>query len=67
MRRETRRLQAEDPKTIAGEAYVLCPDVAKVKFSFYDYKKKEWQSEWNTLLGDRLSVPAQRTCASRSP
>jgi general secretion pathway protein J len=49
MRRETRRLQAEDPKTIAGEAYVLCPDVARVKFSFYDYKKKEWQNDWTTL------------------
>jgi general secretion pathway protein J len=49
MRRETRRLQAEDPKTIAGESYVLCPDVAKVKFSYYDYKKKEWENDWNTL------------------
>ena len=27
MRRETRRLQAENPSTIAGEAYILCPDV----------------------------------------
>jgi general secretion pathway protein J len=47
MRRETRRLQLDDPKTMAGESYVLCPDVAKVKFSFYDYKKKEWQNEWD--------------------
>jgi general secretion pathway protein J len=49
MRRETRRLQAEDPKTIAGESYVLCPDVARVKFAYYDYKKKEWESDWSTL------------------
>jgi general secretion pathway protein J len=49
MRRETRRLQAEDPKLIAGEAFVLCPDVVKVKFSFYDFKLKSWQSEWSTL------------------
>lgn len=48
MHRETRRLQAEDPKTISGEAYVLCPDVARVKFAFYDHKKKEWQSDWDT-------------------
>jgi general secretion pathway protein J len=48
MRRETRRLQAEDPKSLAGEAYVLCPDVARVKFSFYDFKKKEWERDWNT-------------------
>jgi general secretion pathway protein J len=49
MHRETRRLQAEDPKTIAGEAYVLCPDVARVKFAYYDHKKKEWVSDWTTL------------------
>jgi general secretion pathway protein J len=48
MRRETRRLQADDPKSLLGEAYVLCPDVARVKFSFYDFKKKEWEKEWNT-------------------
>jgi general secretion pathway protein J len=49
MRRETRRLQAEDPNILAGEAYVLCPDVARVKFLFYDHRKKEWQSDWSTL------------------
>jgi general secretion pathway protein J len=49
MRRETRRLQVEDPANIAGEAYILCPDVSKVKFAYYDHKKKEWVSEWNTL------------------
>jgi hypothetical protein len=48
MRRETRRLQAEDPKSLAGESYVLCPDVVSVKFSFYDFIKKEWQREWDT-------------------
>jgi general secretion pathway protein J len=48
MRRETRRLQAEDPATLPGESYVLCPDIASVKYSYYDFKKKEWQREWNT-------------------
>jgi general secretion pathway protein J len=48
MRRETRRLQGDDPKTLAGETYVLCPDVARVQFAFYDYKKKEWEKDWNT-------------------
>jgi general secretion pathway protein J len=48
MRRETRRLQAEDPATLPGEAYVLCPDIASVKYSFYDFRKKEWEREWNT-------------------
>jgi general secretion pathway protein J len=48
MRKETRRLQAEDAKTLPGETYILCPNIAQVKYSFYDYKKKEWQREWNT-------------------
>jgi general secretion pathway protein J len=55
MRRETRRLQAEDPATLPGEAYILCPDVLKVKFAYYDHKKKEWTAEWNTL--DPTSFP----------
>ena len=49
MRRETRRLQAEDPRTLSGEAYILCPNVNKVKFAYYDHKKKEWATEWSTL------------------
>ena len=49
MRRETRRLQAEDPSSLLGEAYILCPDVARVKFAFYDHRKKEWQTDWSTL------------------
>ena len=49
MRRETRRLQAEDPSTLVGEAYILCPDVTRVKFAFYDHRKKEWQTDWSTL------------------
>ena len=54
VRRETRRLQQLDPKTIAGEAYILCPGVTRVKFQFYDYKKKEWKEEWNTMGADGL-------------
>jgi general secretion pathway protein J len=49
MRRETRRLQAEDPRTLPGEGYVLCPDVARVKIAYYDHKKKEWATDWSTL------------------
>lgn len=49
MRRETRRLQAEDPTTLPAEGYVLCPDVARVKLLYYDHKKKEWESDWSTL------------------
>lgn len=58
MRRETRRLQAEDAKTLPAEAYVLCPDVARVKFTFYDYKKKEWENEWNTRTPGAEFLPS---------
>jgi general secretion pathway protein J len=49
MRRETRRLQAEDYRTLPGEAYILCPDVARLKFAFFDHKKREWATDWSTL------------------
>jgi general secretion pathway protein J len=49
MRRETRRLQAENPADIAGETYVLCPDIVRVKFTYYDHKLKEWVNDWSTL------------------
>jgi hypothetical protein len=57
MRRETRRLQLDDPKLVAGETYVLCPDVAKLKFSYYDYKKKEWQTDWSTVSASGFQYP----------
>jgi general secretion pathway protein J len=60
MRRETRRLETKDPTKISGETYVLCPAVVRVKFSFYDYKKKEWKEEWNTNGADGLQyLPTQ--------
>jgi general secretion pathway protein J len=60
MRRETRRLETKDPTKISGETYVLCPAVASVKFSYYDYKKKEWKEEWNTMGADGLQyLPTQ--------
>jgi len=49
--------QLEDPKVIPGETYVLCPDVSRLKFSFYDYKKKEWESEWSTLSASGYLYP----------
>ena len=48
MRRETRRLEAADPRTLPGEAYVLCPGISDLKFAFWDYVKKEWREEWST-------------------
>ena len=55
IRRETRRLEQKDRKTIPGEAYILCPGVTRMKFQYYDYKKKEWKEEWSTLGADGLS------------
>lgn len=52
MRRETRRLQAVDPKQIAGESYILCEDVVRLKLSYYDRLKKQWRDEWSTLSAD---------------
>jgi prepilin-type N-terminal cleavage/methylation domain-containing protein len=52
MRRETRRLETKDPERIPGETYILCPDVTSVKFSYYDFRKKEWKEEWNTIGAD---------------
>ena len=49
MRRETRRLQAENPNDMLGESYILCPDVARVKITYYDHKMKEWVNDWSTL------------------
>jgi type II secretion system protein J len=52
MRRETRRLEQKDPKTIAGEAYILCPSITRIKFAYWDYNKQEWKEEWNTMGAD---------------
>lgn len=49
MRRETRRLEAKEPRSIPGESYILCPAITQLKFSFYDYKNKQWREEWNTV------------------
>ncbi|HVZ71949.1 MAG TPA: prepilin-type N-terminal cleavage/methylation domain-containing protein [Polyangia bacterium] len=57
MRRETRRLQPEDPKSIPGETYVLCPDVARLKITYYDFKKKEWEKDWNTATPGTQFLP----------
>ena len=58
MRRETRRLAAADPQNIAGESYVLCPNIVRLKFAYYDYKKKEWHDEWNTKLPGTAFLPS---------
>jgi general secretion pathway protein J len=52
MRRETRRLEALDPRNIPGEAYILSPNISELKFSFYDFKKPEWREDWTTMGAD---------------
>jgi general secretion pathway protein J len=60
MRRETRRLEAKDPKLIPGETYILCPAISRLKFAYYDYKQKDWREEWDTTKADgQTYLPTQ--------
>jgi prepilin-type N-terminal cleavage/methylation domain-containing protein len=60
MRRETKRLEAKDLKLIPGETYILCPDIARLKFAYYDYKQKDWREDWDTIKADGLQyMPTQ--------
>jgi general secretion pathway protein J len=60
MRRETRRLEAKDPKLIPGETYLLCPAISRLKFAYYDYKQKDWREEWDTTKADgQTYLPTQ--------
>jgi general secretion pathway protein J len=54
IRRETRRIEQKDPKTIPGESYILCPGVTRLKFQYYDFRNKQWKEEWNTMGADGL-------------
>jgi len=52
VRRETRRLQPGDPRRQAGDTYILCENVVRMKLQFYDRQKKEWRDEWSTVSAD---------------
>lgn len=52
MRRETRRLEAKDPKLMPGETYILCPAVSRLKLAYYDYRQKDWREAWDTTKAD---------------
>src|SRR3569833_546219 len=58
MRKESRRLVPKDPHAIAGETYVLCPDIVRLKFSNYDYRKKEWHGDWATKVMGMNFLPS---------
>ncbi len=52
-RRESRRLvtMPDLPRT-AGEAFIICPDVTGLHFSFFDQRTQEWRDDWNTTSAD---------------
>jgi general secretion pathway protein J len=50
MRKESRRLMPKDPHDIPGETYIFCPDIVRLKFSYYDYRKKEWHDDWDSKV-----------------
>jgi general secretion pathway protein J len=54
MRREKAVLDEEFER--GGSEDVLCDDVKKVKFQYYDDTKKEWVDEWDTRR-DRKVLP----------
>jgi general secretion pathway protein J len=58
MRRETRRVASRDPREVPGETYVVCPDVVRLKLSYYDYRKKEWHDEWDSKVPGTSFLPS---------
>lgn len=58
MRKESRRLVPKDPHEIPGETYILCPDIVRLKFSYYDYRKKEWRDDWDTKVPGMGFLPS---------
>ena len=58
MRRETRRVASRDPREVPGETYVVCPDIVRLKLSYYDYRKKEWHDEWDSKVPGTSFLPS---------
>ncbi|HEX2657146.1 MAG TPA: hypothetical protein VHU40_02695, partial [Polyangia bacterium] len=58
MRRESRRLVSKDPREVPGETYIVCPNIVRLKLSYYDYRKKEWRDEWNSNLAGWSFLPS---------
>lgn len=56
MRRETRRMPHQERwDSVPGEADVLFNRPTKLKFSFYDWREKEWKDGWSTQGVDASS------------
>ena len=58
MRRESRRLVSRDPREVPGETYIVCPDIVRLKLTYYDYRKKEWRDEWNSNMAGWSFLPS---------
>ncbi len=52
MRRETRRLSNYKIDEQPGEADIVCDDVIRLKYDFWDARDKTWRDEWNTTSAD---------------
>lgn len=54
LRRESRRLQAEQFDNVAGETDLLCDDVVRLELSYYDPRSKDWRESWRTTQADGM-------------
>ena len=52
MRRETRRLAPLKMEQSPGRADIMCDDVVRLQFDYYDGRDKEWREEWSTGSAD---------------
>jgi hypothetical protein len=56
MRRETRRLNYLKIEAAAGRADIVCDDVVRLQFDYYDVREKAWREDWSTLAADGQSA-----------
>ncbi len=52
IRRETRRLESEDPETIPAETRRILGNVVQFEAWFYDSENEEWLDNWDTTTED---------------
>ena len=52
LRRESRRVSNEQWEQEPAEIEVLLRDIQKVEFEFYDWREKDWRSDWDSTAAD---------------
>lgn len=52
VRRETRRLSNLKPEDAPGESALVCDDVVRLQFDYWDARDKQWRDEWVTTSAD---------------